>query len=258
MLSLALSLLFIFFSSLVSADLDSYPVLNDWKLLHEWASLTVTTGVIGVILIFLGILLTFSGKRFFKLFTGASGFLALGLATAVILYEIDTWFSFGPYRKWVVYGGAVVMGLAGASICLTMWKLGVYAMAGLGGYFLGTWLMTLKVGGVISNELGRDVFLAICIAACSIAVIFFEGLVIVASSAIVGGNALVIGTDCFLDWGYNVVLLSMWMTSEIIIPSYDAYLYAEIAAVLGLAVVGMVVQWVSGAKSGKEGFGRAD
>lgn len=214
---------------------------------HAW-----TSGILGVILITLGTFLTFTGKRFFKLFLGVSGFLTFGvLGLNLVTWVHEVIFTI-PHAFYVFWTIAILCGALGAWLCFTMWEIGVLAAAGFGGYSLGVWVMSMKTGLLIEGYMTRSVFLTVCSCAAIAFAWFFDEVAIVVASAISGSMCLVVGVDCFLKWGLAQVLLAMMLQREFgMLAKVDTFVRIELAAVAVLAIMGALVQFLTG--SSKKG-----
>lgn len=241
---------------LASSPIDKLPQSREEVL--KLGELSWDTGVLGTILIAVGIFLTFFGRKYFKAFLGAAGFFAAALLGLFILFFIhEVIYPFTSYARWIIYGGSVVMGALGAAAAVMLWKVGVFAAAGMGGFWLGTFLMSLKAGGLIENYIGRNIFITITTIAALVAVFFFESLILIVASAVTGAHALVIGVDCFVNWGFKLFLLSLVIQDRMLMfDSLGWEIYSMLAAVLGLAVIGTVVQLLFTNKEST--FGRGD
>lgn len=217
-----------------------------------WADHAWSSGILGVILITLGSFLTFTGKRFFKIFLGVSGFLTFGvLGLNLVTWVHEVLFTL-PYAFYVFWTVAIICGALGAWLCFTMWEIGVLAAAGFGGYSLGVWVMSMKTGLLIEGYMTRSVFLTICSCAAVAFAWFFDEVAIVIASSISGSMCLVVGVDCFLRWGLAQVLLAMMLQREFgALAKVSMYVYIELAAVAVLAIIGALVQFLSG--SSKKG-----
>lgn len=213
----------------------------------------LSADIIAVVLIGLGLIMAFSGKRFFRLFLGCSGFMAGG----VLMHQLVSWADTAitiPYPFYVFVILCIIGGLLGAWLCYTMWEIGVLAAAGYGGYTLGVCIMALKEGSVIESYMTRSVFLAVCTVGAVVLAWFFDELAIIVASAVGGSMALVLGADIFLKWGLLYVVLAAINPTRFAPMPLNGHVYIELAAVLALAVCGMVVQFLGQ----KRGLGKGD
>lgn len=215
-----------------------------------------STGVLGAILMALGATMAFGGKRFFKLFLGASGFLAASTMEFNFLAVVDQKILSIPYKLYFITGASVIMGVLGAYGCIKMWEYGVLACAGFGGYSLGLWLMSLQAGALIQNYVAFEAFIALCTVGAVVMAWFFDNISVIVTSAVGGSVALVVGADCYLKWGLFQMLLAQLMPLDFARPQMSHHVYMELAAVVAIAVLGGVVQCLAG--SGRGGFAKSD
>lgn len=213
------------------------------------------TGILGVILIASGVLLVFAGKRFFKIFLGTIGFLAGSIFGSISFYRINNFFNLIQLEnaEYWFYGIAIVFGLLGAVLCVTFWKIGVYAASGLGGYMAGTFLLSTKEGGLIANQVGAVVFLTIVTIVPIVLTALFEHLVLIISSSLIGSTCLALGSDCFLNWGLKIVMLEAIMTQHVDLTQFDYKIYYMLGGIVVISVVGVFIQL----QSKDTGYGRA-
>lgn len=215
-----------------------------------------STGVLGAILMALGATMAFGGKRFFRFFLGASGFLAASTMEFNFLAVADQKIITIPYKLYVIPGASVIMGVLGAYGCIKMWEYGVLACAGFGGYSLGLWLMSLQAGALIQNYVAFEAFIALCTVSAVVMAWFFDNISVIVTSAVGGSVALVVGADCYLKWGLLQMVLAQVMPLDFVRPPMCYHVYLELAAVVAIAVIGGVVQCLAG--SGRGGFAKSD
>jgi hypothetical protein len=220
-------------------------------------NITWDTYVIGIVLVAIGILLTFSGKRFFKIFLGCSGFLAGALLAVNLLAIFENLIYTFEEPKWIYICFAGVLGLLAAALCFFLWEIGVLACAGFGGYSLAIWIMSMQAGGVIEGYISRGAFITAVTVMAIILAWFFDNIAIIIASALAGALSIVVGFDCFVNWGFIAVLTNIVLPGHFAkLASLDIYCYIEIAAVAVLAVLGLVVQFLTGGKG--KGYSRSD
>lgn len=232
---------------------DLKPVETPEDVLH----ITWDMRVFGVLFLAIGFLLTFSGKRFFKVFLGCSGFLAFAIlaVTLLSLFESNIYVFESP--KWIYISFAGISGLLGAALCVFLWEIGILACAGFGGYSLAIWIMSMKAGGAIESFIGRGAFVAAVTVIAIIFAWFFDNIAIIIASALAGALSIVVGFDCFVNWGLMAVILNIIVPGNFAkLKHLDTYCYLEIAAVAVLAVLGLVIQFLNGSKG--KGYTRSD
>src|SRR5690349_11835857 len=72
----------------------------------SWAENAWSSGILGVVLITLGLFLTFAGKRWFKIFLGASGFLTFGVLGWSLVAFVNEMIFNVPHIRYVTYAVA--------------------------------------------------------------------------------------------------------------------------------------------------------
>src|SRR5690606_4801398 len=147
-----------------------------------------------------------------------------------------------------------IAGLVGSWVCFTMWELGVLTAAGFGGYSLAVWIMSMKEGLLIESYVTSSTFIAIISVVVVVAAWIFDEIAIVVASSISGAMALTLGVDCFLKWGLLQVLLAQ-VSEEFGKAHLTMKIYFELGGAAGLAVIGALVQFLTGAN---KGYGKSD
>lgn len=239
-------------ASAKAAQLDLPAPPTSLEEILELGKLTVTTGILGGALILAGLLLCFAGKRFFKLFLSLVGLSAGAVAGFIGMAFLNGLVTI-PNALTVTYIVACITGLVVAAACLYMWKLGVYVGAGLGGYSAVIYILSLKVGGLIENQIGRQAALLIGVGLGVIGAMFLEDIAIAVASSMIGSLTAIYGVDCYANQGFRQQLRDQAMSRKITLPTINTPLYFMFAATIALAVCGIVVQLLHPSK----GYGRS-
>lgn len=250
MQTLLVSVLLAASASAASVDLPPPPTSLDQVL--ELGQLTVTTGILGGILILVGLLLCFAGKRFFKLFLSLVGLAAGSVAGFIGMAFLNGLVTI-PNALVVTYVVAGITGLVVAAACLYMWKIGVYVGAGLGGYSVVIYILSLKVGGLIENQIGRQAVLLIGVGLGVVAAMFLEDIAIAAASSMTGSLVAMYGVDYYANQGFRQQIYDQAVSRTVSLPTINTPLYFMFAGTIALAVCGMVVQLLNPSK----GYGRS-
>lgn len=250
--SLLLQLVLAFLLSFlgVYAEIPAPPRgLND---ILEMTRLTITSGLIGGVLIAVGLLLCFAGKRFFKVFLAIVGFATGAIIGFTAMGWIQDLMTI-PNGDMVTYVVAGVLGLLLAAACMLMWKIGVYVGAGLGGYALMSYILGLRIGGLIENGIGRVAALLLGAGVGVITAMFLEDLAIAVASSMAGALGAVCGLDCFLNTGFRAQIYDQAIRRAFALPEAQSSMYFMYAGVAGLTILGIVVQLLV---APSKGFGR--
>lgn len=214
---------------------------------YDLSGIAVEKSTVGVAFFVIGVYLALFGKRHFKLFLGLIGFIAFSLVSLSLLLILDGNFDMGENRRtifWVVIG---ICGALGAAISVVAWRIGVYAAAAVGGFFMGTFFMTAFAS--LTSHVSRQVFQVLCAISAVLLVSFFDELVIKAASAMTGSILTVCGLDCFLETGFNETILNVLYNHNL--ESVGPGIYGMLAVTAAATVGGFAYQCLCGGR----GFG---
>jgi hypothetical protein len=234
-----------------ASEVETTPTTPDTSLPLDLGSffatgkLTISNSIFGAVMIIIGLLLSFAGKRFFKVFlslvglvAGATlGFITMGFIGRQQLVVI-------PNFTMITYVVMGVLGLLAAACFLYLWKLGVYAGSGLGGYFLVLYINGLKEGGLIPNFAGRQTALIIGIGLGVLGAMFLEDVAIALASSMVGSLVAVLGLDVFVQTNFRQQILEQAMWGSFRMPAFTGSMYYMFGLTVALAVSGIVFQLV--------------
>lgn len=78
--------------------------------------------------------------------------------------------------------------------CLLLWfhRVGLFVIGALGGFSLALIILSWKSGGVIPSKAGRIVFISVCSVGGGILILFFDKIVCIVSTALVGSFRFVV------------------------------------------------------------------
>lgn len=215
---------------------------------------------LGTVIILIGLFVMLTGRTYFRSFMSCFGFLigsCVGLITldltrlgSILLGVIDA------SKVWYAYAVVCVLtGLLFAYLFTLTWSLFVYQL----GFVAGA------CGSVLAYGLGKDtVFAYLGMKAPTVFVLgsvagivfsrFFEGLVLIVASSLLGALATVYGVDMIMDWQFRLSLQNFYMPfisdqnetelmDELLkIITGDATVAAMYLCAVFLAVFGMVTQ----------------
>lgn len=170
-------------------------------------SLRPSDCLIGIILIILGLGLTFMGKSLFKPAMGTVGFVGFALLAYIPLVVIDHNYSFGENGDWIKLAVSLVAGLIGFAILYSFTGVALYVIGGLCGFSLAIWLMSMKPGGLIENTAGRSVFIAVAVVIGIVVAFFAKNAILIGGTSIIGSFMFFIGVDVFAKTGMNDQIL---------------------------------------------------
>ena len=230
-----------------------------WAASNEsfWGQITDETGpylenlakggsmAAAAVILVLALFMTYSGKRFFKLFLGTAGFLTfgmLGLALVVLLEDVLIPPEHQTAAMFIVGLGC---GLIGSWICISLWEVGVLCASAYGGFSLARYILMLDNSHLVTNQVTSEVFTGLAVVASLALGWYFSDSILIFATAIGGGVTAVFAADVYLDYGFNQALLHSYEGLE-----WEAPFIVELTAVVVLVVTGLVVQFLKTNRSG--------
>ncbi|KAF9584331.1 hypothetical protein BGW38_006841 [Lunasporangiospora selenospora] len=221
---------------------DTNQFINDIR--DSTYKLTAQEGVLGAILLVAGFLLCFFGYRLFHSTMFMIGFFVFanvcyigmangGVTSTVLLLVIS-----------------IVVGIIGGLLVVCCSRLGVALLGALALYTLGLWILGWKSGGLIPSTTGRAIFLGVLAVVGFIFGFIRERETVIVGSSIVGAYAFIAGLDLFVHTGFideaNSFINSKGKKTES--GSLTWQEYAMMGGLIGMALVGMLVQFKAWSK----------
>ena len=230
------------FSAMVSAGTPLYKDSN--------GNLRPEIIVPALIYMAIGLVLCFFGRRFFRGVLVVVGFYLGALLAFVALTKLEPQDgSWGDKRDNIYLGTCIGAGVLLGILSGLLWKLGLFGVGALGGFFASAYLMAFANQLLIPDQLGRDIFIACVCVVCGVIALFLEHHVVIISTAIIGSYSLFYGLDSFIGTGFTTSMQAVLRTKDV--QQYnieDKGLYGMLVGMLAVCVVGIVVQYTVTAK----------
>lgn len=211
--------------------------------------ITPALGIAGVFLIVLGSIYALIGvkSRWVQIFL-STGFLASTATAALVEYvmhppvtnAIQGGFFVAIFMTGIVFGaGALVFKEFTEGFgCL------------LGGFSFSMWLLTLKAGGLITNSIGKGVFIGVfCILAWALSFSSYtRPYALIGSTSFSGATAFVLGVDCFTRAGMKEFWFYIWDLNDDLFPlntntfPLTKGMRVEIAVIIIGTIIGVLSQ----------------
>ncbi|PVU85593.1 hypothetical protein BB559_006928 [Furculomyces boomerangus] len=205
-------------------------------------SLTASGITAGVILIVLGTMFLFFGRKLVKITIFFGGFFLFGILFLIVAYRIRAPLDGENTRAMIYLVVAIVVGLIGGALALWLFKLGLFILGGLGGFALAAYIMNWSSTGLFSQNWVRIVFIVAFVIVGGLLVLFFERPAIIISTSIYGSYALFVGIDCFAKTGFKESVASA--LSKTVNPVKNTLsVYGMLAGTIVLAIIGALVQF---------------
>ncbi|ORX83955.1 hypothetical protein K493DRAFT_320176 [Basidiobolus meristosporus CBS 931.73] len=138
---------------------------------------------------------------------------------------------------------SIVSGLIGGFLFACLWKLGLLAIGGLGGFALSMFILSLKDGLLITNSTARYVFIGVFVVVGMVLIFFFEKPILIVGTALIGSYSLVVGVDYFVRTGFTQQLLDFLNGRGETFYHTTGAVYGMLASLAILFLVGVFVQF---------------
>lgn len=220
-------------------------------------ALTPGTVIFSVLCFVLGPFLLFFGFRFFKPVIFLSGFLAGGLLGYAFISNLeDVIPSLVQHRDLVCILVSIILGIVFGVLMLWAWKFSVIILGCLGGFAFAMFLLAWKTGGLITNHIGRPVFIAIFTIAFGVLVFLYDKPVVILATSLIGSLMIGAAIDCYAEAGLTLSIRSFITNRGLVeIGSKGCWL---LAGVLLMCIVGIVVQFFGTGRIRKSFFSEGD
>ncbi|KAG0199042.1 hypothetical protein BGX28_007616 [Mortierella sp. GBA30] len=245
-----LALLLCFFTSTALAEpisVNTTLTLPDMGEGSQGATrITVSSTIVGIVLMATGFLFAFFGHKFFKLTLFLAGFYVFAMLSWIALRNLEPSNGYGANAPWIYLGTAGAVGLIGGCLFLCFWRIGFAAIGGVGGFYLAMFILSWSTSGLISNGTGRTIFIVCCVLVGVVLTFFLERHAVIFGTAIVGSGSFFVGLDNFLYTGYQEAFTAFLSGNHsVLFGGYHVTgkVYGMLAGTLGMMVVGIAFQY---------------
>ena len=184
--------LFLFISTVIADD----PVSSASNIIGN--EYTPSVMVSGILTILIGTLMLFFGYRSLKFLLFFAGFFVFSIIGFAILTKTNA----GEGNPNVLLWGSVAIGILGGLLAIFIYRLGVALLGALGGMALAGWILSLKAGGLLTDDTQRIIFVVVFALVGAIAIHFAEKPIIILCSSFSGAYSICYGIDTFTRLGY--------------------------------------------------------
>ncbi|KAF9427604.1 hypothetical protein BGZ94_004576 [Podila epigama] len=219
-------------------------VLND--LLGDGRSISLTWQRIvgGLVLMFIGVVLTFRGYRHYR----CTMFLAGFIAGCVIIYSILT--NVEPREGWdkrqIIYvfsclGGGLLFG----AICWLFHRFTVWVLGALAGLMVALYVLAWRSEGLIRNKGGRIGLLVGASVLGLLVALVMGRRILIPATALVGSYLSVIGLDLFARTGFSESIKRFFTSNDRVDYRLTTNIYIMLGVIGGLILLGLLFQTLS-------------
>lgn len=204
----------------------------------------------GVGLMAAGVVLAFFGRRMFRVFLTLSGFVigASSFFYAAVRIEslLPKNYALPEWAFWLI---GIIGGLLGSLLFTKAWKWGTYILSAYGGVMFSFWLIgiipaeyAVKVNATFANV----VFAILGVVAAH----YVEEMVLICSSAMIGGFLVALGIDYLHSVGFRAFIKRTIIDNPN--PDYKEFIFSSVSdnnvticmlIVLVITVAGAFIQF---------------
>ncbi|KAF9570342.1 hypothetical protein EC968_001955 [Mortierella alpina] len=216
---------------LALAQQDPNQPNNNNDMLGDGRSINLTWQriVAGLVLLLVGVILTFRGYR-------------------VIIYSILT--NVEPAQGWdrrqIIYvfsciGGGLVLGF----ICWLLHRFTIWILGGVTGLAIALYILAWRDEGLIRSKGGRIGLLVGASVVGLLIALFLGRRILIPATAIVGAYITIIGIDLFARTGFSESIKRFFTTDSSVNYRLTTNLYIMLGCVAGLILLGLIFQTLS-------------
>ncbi|KAF9958845.1 hypothetical protein BGZ72_010827 [Mortierella alpina] len=219
---------------------------NNNDMLGDGRSINLTWQriVAGLVLLLVGVILTFRGYRHYRFTMFLAGFIA----GCVIVYSILT--NVEPAQGWdrrqIIYvfsciGGGLVLGF----VCWLLHRFTIWILGAVTGLAIALYVLAWRNEGLIRSKGGRIGLLVGASVLGLLVALFMGRRVLIPATAIVGAYITVIGIDLFARTGFSESIKRFFTTDSNVNYTLTTNLYIMLGCVAGLILLGLLFQTLS-------------
>lgn len=195
-----------------------------------------------ILAIGVGAIFLFFGVKVFRAAVGLAGFGAFGLATYILIGQIYGSVGIVPQSKDIVrLGISLGCGILGGFISIWLWKVALFSLGGLGGIGLSIYILSWRSNGLLRNATHRSIFMSVFGIAGAFLSMFFENVIVIIGTSIVGALSLFTGIDMISQTGFKDAMLTIAKNRGSFTLNSKAY--GMLAGCGGAAAAGSLFQY---------------
>ncbi|PVZ97050.1 hypothetical protein BB558_007018 [Smittium angustum] len=213
-------------------------------------SLTASGITAGVILMILGTIFLFYGRKLVKITIFFGGFFFLSIFCLVLTYWIRAPLNGENTRALIYVVLSIVLGLLGGALALWLYKINLLIIGVLGGFSLAVYIMNWSSTGFFSNNWAKIIFIIAFMIVGGLLVVFLERPAIIGSTSTYGSYSIFVGIDCFTRTGFKESIISVFRKTTNPVKNTPS-MYGMLVGTIIFAIIGATIQFKITSKSKK-------
>jgi hypothetical protein len=216
------------------ADSNNWSLVGDGNGTPNHSAVAI---VVMLILITVGLVFVFAGKKIIKILLVLLGFFFFSIITIVIAGKIVDLSNISKSQRIGILVSALIIGTLGALLTWCLYKLGIFILGFLMGYNLGGLILQFVK---LESQWGRIGIMVACGLVIGILAICLMNIMVVIATAFIGSQSVMIGIDVVVNKGYinSVNVLATFKKTQM-----NATLWAMLGSSIALMLIGIIVQF---------------
>lgn len=204
--------------------------------------ITVQGIVFSVVLFISGLYLCFVGGVYQNFTMFIVGFYLGSTVAMIVLTNVQE--KLGTNGDTILLVVSIIVGILTGGLLCCCFFLAVYMLGILLGLAAASWLLSWSTNGLIQSEWGRAILFVCFAIAGLLLMVFFERLMFVIATSFIGSFAIFLGIDVYAKTGLLELVQSMYRARSLdLVIEATPQLRGMLGGVLGLTIVGALVQW---------------
>ncbi|PVU94385.1 hypothetical protein BB561_002580 [Smittium simulii] len=207
-------------------------------------NITVAGATAGCVLMIVGALIAFFGKKLYKIALFIAGFLFVSIAVLIILYQIREPEQLNAARSLLYLVCSGVFGIFGGILSMWVIKLGIFLIGALSGFTISSYILTWSSVGLFREQWVQILFCVIFGIGLGLLALIFEKYIILIGTSLFGTYSLYVGIDCFALTGFKEAVFSVF-SNVIRMSDQGGKIYGMLSGASATAIISIIVQFAT-------------
>lgn len=204
---------------------------------------TAQSVVVGVILLVIGFLYCFFGRKLYNLTLFILGSIIGSYIAFIVLNRAEPpsgYTSEPSTNTLIILLVALAVGFMVGILLICCSTVAIWLLGLVAGLALANFILALGDGGLIKNDIGRIVFIVVFAILGLILACIFEEVIIILGTSFIGAYAIILGVDMFANTGFRLSVRA-FLDGTPYSTSRDIYLM--LGGLIALFIAGSLVQY---------------
>ncbi|PVU94386.1 hypothetical protein BB561_002581 [Smittium simulii] len=216
---------------------------DDTKIkFNENGSIEASGAVAGAVLIVVGLLFTFFGRKLIKVIIFLSGWAFVAALSLTVMYKVRAPTDTEEKRALIYLICSMALGLIGGIVAVALYKVGLFLVGALGGFAIGSYILTWSSVGIFKEKWAQITFVCVLALLAGIIILVIEKPVVIMLTSLQGSYSFFVGVDCFTKTGFKDAMVSVFSDLNRI-DDINKKIYIMLGGTALFALIGIIVQF---------------